>query len=102
MSTRCFRAILELLVIVGCLGKAWGQSGKGCLSYEPTVVKLTGTIISRTFPGPPNYESIKDGDGPETYWLLVLRRPVCVDQGKPGEFNEAKKGIRRIQLAFNS
>jgi hypothetical protein len=84
------------------VGPAYAQSGEACLSYEPTVVKLTGTIISRTFPGPPNYESIKGGDEPETYWLLVLRRPVCVNEGQPGEFNEAKKGIRRIQLVFHS
>jgi hypothetical protein len=29
-----------------------------CLSYEPTLVPLTGTIIRRTLPGPPNYKSV--------------------------------------------
>lgn len=96
------RATSALLMLLAWMGRAHPQSSSGCLSYEPTVVRITGAIIERTFPGPPNYESIKDGDEPETYWLLVLRRPVCVNEGNPGEFNEAKKGIRRIQLAFNS
>ncbi len=33
-----------------------------CLSYEPTEVRLTGTISRKTFPGPPNYQSIRKGD----------------------------------------
>lgn len=76
-------------------------SGKTCLAYEPAVVRLNGIIIRRTFPGPPNYESIKRGDVPETYWLLVLPRPVCVKQSDPANLiNETKRGIRRIQLVF--
>ncbi len=29
-------------------------------------------------PGRPNYESIKNGDEPERYWLLYLPKGVCV------------------------
>jgi len=66
------------------------------------MVTLTGIVISRTFPGPPNYESIRDGDTPENYWLLVLPRAICVNQ-KPGDLtNVAKKKIRRVQLVFSS
>lgn len=77
------------------------QQEQHCLSYEPTVVKLAGTIISKTYPGPPEYESIRHGDEPETYWLLALPRPVCVDadQASP-DVNPAVKNIRRIQLVF--
>src|SRR5579862_2439275 len=35
-------------------------------------VKLKGKIIQHTFPGVPNYESIEDGDAPETRWVLVI------------------------------
>ncbi len=35
-------------------------------------VKLRGKIIQHTFPGVPNYESIEDGDAPETRWVLVI------------------------------
>lgn len=36
-----------------------------CLEYEPSSVSLVGTIVRRTYPGRPNYESIKKGDEPE-------------------------------------
>jgi hypothetical protein len=47
-----------------------------CLSYEPSVVRLTGTIVRETFPGAPNYASVEQGDKPEVYWFLNLSRPI--------------------------
>jgi hypothetical protein len=92
-----------MLILAACYGQAWARPGPGCLSYEPAVVKVTGTIISRTYPGPPEYESIRRGDEPETYWLLALPRPVCVNQGDPEELtDDAKKNVRYIQLVFSS
>jgi hypothetical protein len=38
-------------------------------------VTLRGEIIQHTFPGVPNYESIEDGDTPETRWVLVIPEP---------------------------
>ena len=35
-------------------------------------ITLRGKLIRHTFPGVPNYESIKDGDYPETRWVLVI------------------------------
>lgn len=76
------------------------QSRQGCLSYQP-VVKLSGTIVSKTYPGPPEYTSIRHGDEPETYWLLALPMPVCVDEDQASpDVNPAVKNIRRIQLVF--
>jgi hypothetical protein len=37
------------------------QSGAACLSYEPSVVELTGTILRKTF--------TDAQDNPETYWI---------------------------------
>src|SRR5215472_3390379 len=96
------KSVCATILFMLCAELALAQSGRSCLSYEPTVVNLTGTIISRTFPGPPNYESIRKGDEPETYWLLKLPKAVCVNQ-KPGDLTDvAKKNIRQIQLVFNS
>jgi hypothetical protein len=97
-------AIAILLMIPDVVGLGYAQSDKGCLAYEPTVEKIIGRIISRTFPGPPEYESIKRGDEPDTYWFLALPRPVCVDGGDPEEvlIDRPQHGIRRIQLVFSS
>jgi hypothetical protein len=106
--------ITTLLVSLGLPGFA-GQSefpsghlqhvtprqASGCLAYEPVNVELTGTIIRRTFPGPPNYESVAQGDKPEVYWLLVLSSPICMtaDEADP-DIYPARRNIREIQLAF--
>jgi len=77
------------------------QNPPVCLSYEPSVVRLTGTIIRKTFPGPPNYESVEQGDSPEVAWLLVLSKPICVEKdAKDPDLNPAQKDIRKIQLVF--
>ena len=77
------------------------QNPSGCLSYEPSVVELRGTIISQTFPGPPDYTSIRGGDRPEVYWLVVLSDPICVDQDKADpDLNPAQKDIHKVQMVF--
>lgn len=69
------------------------QNSSTCLSYEPSVVELTGTVIRKTF-----------GDAqekPETFWLLELSRPICVNQDpKQPDLNHAQKDLRSIQLVF--
>lgn len=66
-----------------------------CYSYETDGVKLTGTISRKTFPGPPNYESVRRGDQPETYWVLHLARSICT---KAGADNEAESDVTDLQL----
>ncbi len=76
-------------------------NSRACLSYEPSVVQLSGTIIRKTFPGPPNYESIERGDKAEVLWLLVLSQPICMEEDiKEPSLSPAQKDIRKIQLVF--
>lgn len=65
-------------------------------------VTFTGTVSRETFPGPPNYESIDDGDTPETYWILTISTPQCViaESMESGAFYELAKSTTRFQLAF--
>jgi hypothetical protein len=73
-----------------------------CLSYEPTVVKIAGSLERKTVPGPPNYESVRNGDKPETYWFVKLSEPICVaEDEKEPDLNPAKKGVGRIQLVLS-
>jgi hypothetical protein len=69
------------------------QSGKACLSYEPSVVELPGTIIRKSF--------ADAQDRPETYWLVELVQPICVDKDpKDPDINYAQKNVREIQLVL--
>jgi hypothetical protein len=72
---------------------AKSQNRSACLSYEPSVAELTGTIVRKTF---------NDAqDRPETYWVLKLSRPICVTQDqKEPDLNYAQKDVRLIQLVF--
>jgi hypothetical protein len=75
---------------------------QGCLSYDPATVTLSGKVGRKTFAGPPNYESIKRGDEPETYWILRLNSPICVnaDENMPGG-ERPEKDVSDIQLVFS-
>jgi hypothetical protein len=75
----------------------------GCLSYEPAVVFIHGTLTRKTLPGPPNYEDIREGDAAETSWFLKLDRPICVNEDKSEpDLNPGQKNIRRVQLVFDA
>jgi hypothetical protein len=75
-----------------------GGTPSGCLPYEPAVSTLTGKIIRKTFAGRPNFESVKKGDEPETYWIIRLARPVCVGGG--GGEPDTDRNVLQMQLVF--
>ena len=92
MRTELILATLLLLVGFGS-----DASGQQCLEYGPTV-SLTGTLRSQVFPGPPNYESIKRGDGKETAIILTLAAPVCTTGNDPQGIDVPESAIRDVQL----
>ena len=83
-----------LIVAASC----WPASAQQCLKYGPTVVSLTGTLRSQTFPGPPNYESIKRGDRKETAIILTLVARTCTTGNDPQGVDVPETGIREVQL----
>ena len=86
---RLFTLILFLFI------STISASAQNCLSYDADGVELTGTISKKTFPGPPNYESIKKGDKPETYWVMHLAQTICTTAS--GD-NDAEKDVTDLQL----
>lgn len=74
------------------------------LTYGPTVVELTGTIDLQTFPGPPNYDSVKNGDEIERHFYLKLDKPVDVLPRKENqgvENAEEERNVKVVQLAVS-
>jgi hypothetical protein len=69
-----------------------------CLEYEPAVVNLSGTVARETHPGPPNYESIRRGDSPETIWILRLMKLICVTGADDINVKEDKQ--KEVQLVL--
>ncbi len=105
MPIKCILAGIIAVIMFISIPSSVGQSTtrSQCLSYEPAVVTLSGTLVRKTFPGPPNYESVKKGDRPETSWLLDLPESVCVNEDKTDpDLNPKQSGIHEIQLVLQT
>jgi Domain of unknown function (DUF4431) len=73
-----------------------------CWSYDG-ITTVQGILLQRTFPGPPNYESIQTGDRPETYWFVALDQPACVAADpKDQDGSPAVSSVERIQLVVTA
>ena len=89
--------IVLAIIFLSALGHAQ------CLKYEPAIVKLKGTLIERTFPGPPEYQSIANGDKPETAILLLLDQPICVEGDKTNLQNSEREiNVVLVHVAMRS
>ena len=69
-----------------------------CLQYG--AVSLTGRLVQQTYPGPPDFESVTQGDEPRVIWILQLDRGICIDgsdSSYPSAYNE-----REIQLVLGA
>jgi len=74
----------------------------GCKSYGPAKVALHGKLVQKTYPGPPNYADVRGGDKAETYWLLKLDSPLCVDADKAEpDLNPRQEDVRVVELVLN-
>jgi hypothetical protein len=94
------------LIVVACalvltLITAVSMSSQ-CLDYEPSIVELTGNLKRVVFPGPPNYESVKEGDEPEPYWVLYLDSTICVNGDPKSDFNIPEPIIKSLQLLIGN
>jgi hypothetical protein len=88
-----------VLVAVGAQPLGPPAVADSCYHYRPAPVSLTGRLIQRTLPGPPNYQSIKRGDRPQVVDLLILDAPICtVPDYKDSPNTDAFQGQDTIQV----
>src|SRR2546425_11766528 len=91
---------LSTVVLLMPSAAASSDEATGCLGYEPTNVTLRGSLERRTYPGRPNFESIKKGDEPETGYYLRLSRPVCTDGDSASADAYPQQDGRLVQLVL--
>lgn len=88
-------ASISLLIAFNVVAPSYSVES---LQYEPSIVILSGTVSLQEFPGPPNYEDIKNGDRLEQHWILTLKRPVRVSSLSNDELFFAQENVTEIQL----
>ncbi|MFT4572451.1 MAG: hypothetical protein ACI91F_003354 [Candidatus Binatia bacterium] len=90
---KLFLVVAALLVFTPAFASA------RCLQFEPTVVLLKGTFVSKFLPGAPGYVSISGGDLPEKVLFLQLDEEICV-KGNPNSTanSRTRTGLKEIQL----
>jgi len=97
MKRRTGIAVIALLVFVEFSAEA-SEPAK-CLAYEPAEVTLAGRLVTRYFPGPPNYGETPRQDTKERVYLLQLQVPMCVVGNAASDLNsESEAGIVDVQL----
>lgn len=82
-------AAAMLLALIWTTSSAAGT----CPSYVGREWELTGHLVNRVFPGPPDYESVTSGDEPVMHWYLQLTWPACFEE---------YRHLTRFQLAFRA
>jgi len=88
-----------ILVAAGAPPLARPGVAESCYHYRPASVSLTGRLIQRTLPGPPNYQSIARGDRPQVVDLLILDAPICtIPDYKDSPNTDAFQGQDTIQV----
>lgn len=94
--------IFFVLITISCSTKmAKHEIVEKCLNYEPDQVQLIGFLYSKSFPGPPNYEDIKNGDEEEIYWLIKTMTSFCVNESNQ-IYGDRLDNQSEVQLVISS
>ncbi len=91
----------SFVILIAATGQPFARPGvaDSCYHYRPAPVSLTGRLIQRTLPGPPNYQSIKRGDRPQVVDLLILEAPICtIADYKDSPNTDAFQGQDTVQV----
>jgi hypothetical protein len=93
------RSVLATALILATAIASAATAGSPCLRSGSGQVSVTGTLIQKVVPGPPNYKSVNEGDAPQLRWLIRLEATMCVT-GTAGDTGEAPEvaDVRVLQL----
>ena len=100
VETRKRLTMKRLLVfaVFSCTIFLTSSAAAQCLQYEPKAITLAGVLRRETHAGPPNYESIRRGDKPETIWVLRLTKSICV--AGTDDINVKEENQTELQLVL--
>ena len=85
-------------IAIMLIGASTVALAEQCLGYDQEI-NLVGTLVRKTFPEQPNYESIENGDAAATYFFISLPTAFCVSPG-PDEGSPSVARVAKVQLMF--
>jgi hypothetical protein len=88
-----FGALFVMAPFVGSQARAPACIG---LSVPDAKTTVTGKLSVQSFAGPPNYESIDNGDAEESALILELPRRMCASDG---EFIDGMTAFDRVHVS---
>lgn len=90
-------ALLAAALLIAAAPSA--RAGReNCLKYEPFEVSITGTVYTKIYPGPPNYESIKKGDLAYRHYFFIPDAPFCTVAEPNDELNGNADDVKLVQF----
>jgi len=94
--------MLRTAALAIVFGLSWHAARAEC-APEDGEINVVGTVARVTFAGPPNYESIADGDKPETYWILTTSQSIviCAVGAEKSGGTATNAGQQRLQLVLD-
>jgi hypothetical protein len=92
------------LLIIMCVVTSSVMAKNKVVYYQPNSVNLIGVIKTLKYAGPPNYESIKEGDALETGSYVILDEPIDVKTLPKIQIGNDvfEKNVRFIQLIIRN
>ena len=88
---------MRLTLVLTALIVASPAGAAPCVSYEPEIVTLDGTVHEAIGYGPPGYGETPRIDARERYQSLTLDAALCVLQGDD-DLKEEERGVRQVQI----
>ena len=90
-------SISFILILGACTQSALPSPEVQCLDLKRSAkISVAGRLVSQLFAGPPNFESIAQGDAEERTLILELPSRICATDG---EFIQPNEYFDRIQLS---
>lgn len=71
-----------------------------CLAYDPEIVRLSGVLEPRAFPGDAGVGEDYSSNQPETTWVLRLFEPICTTGSD--EVEQPESGVRDVQVVVEA
>lgn len=91
---------IRLFSILFMLASACAFATNQVVYFQPNQATLSGLVMTLKFPGPPNYESINEGDKEEVGSFLLLDHPINIKRVANSKDNvdEPQINVKLVQL----